>query len=228
MERSIVAGGIRHLRARFGWEERVTERFLSKDDWGDGAWQDEPDLVSWNHRGLSCLIVRHQHFGTLLGYVAVPTWHPFYGRSWGDIAVRVHGGLTYSGRGPAAIGFWIGFDAGHGFDYAPRMESELRRGMGSEWRDLSGLPQPFRPTYRDLEYIRGQVESLAEQIASAGRGISPRRANKARARRKREVRLALLVIASRRLRHFRSDWRLAVKLVSSLEPRARIPRSLRT
>lgn len=70
--------------------------------------------------------------------------------------LRAHGGITYSGHGFSVKlmtprnrrVWWFGFDTAHYGDFVPKMASELSR---------SG-------EYRDLEYVRKEVESLAEQL----------------------------------------------------------------
>ena len=51
------------------------------------------------------------------GYIGVPPEHPWFNRSYNDIDVDVHGGLTYSddhapGLEPDGY-WWIGFDTNH-------------------------------------------------------------------------------------------------------------------
>jgi hypothetical protein len=74
-----------------------------------------------------------------------------------DCLVDVHGGLTYSGAGIAEYGedsalWYFGFDCAHSGDLSPAMD---------------GLYPQFRicgETYRDIGYVRGEVESLAKQL----------------------------------------------------------------
>lgn len=136
----------------------------------DNIWDYEPDLLKWRDRetGLVCTIARMEgRSGHLCGYVSVPEIHPAFGKKvWGfgeeseydQIQLRVfgldvHGGITYSEKGlPRAIHdrigeVWtFGFDCAHAGDLRP------------EWPEDGG-------TYRHLEYVKAEVESLARQLA---------------------------------------------------------------
>jgi len=72
------------------------------------------------------------------------------------LAIDVHGGLTFSSDhcplgGPKNL-WWIGFDCGHAGDLAPHMFEKY-----PEWHQGDSV-------YRDAEYVKGEVESLAEQL----------------------------------------------------------------
>src|SRR5215471_8421807 len=146
--------------------------FPPKAEWGDGLWQGEDDRYEWRSvHGLACLIVRGPG-GALCGYVGVPASHPWHGRSYQEIDVSVHGGLTYSSgcqghichtplEGEAEV-WWLGFDCAHCFDLAPAMAALLRQiGRGDDFLDPT-------QTYKPVEYVRGEVERLAEQVRAAG------------------------------------------------------------
>jgi hypothetical protein len=81
------------------FEPNPTYWYTPKSEWGDGAWQDEPDKVEWrdDDTRLPCLIVRGPS-GALCGYVAVSPGHPWHGRDGGSIDVVVHGGITFADR----------------------------------------------------------------------------------------------------------------------------------
>jgi len=120
-------------------------------------WEKEPDKVEWEHCGFPCLILRHSEMKHLCGYVGLPQWHPFYGKRYREIenimgGVDVHGGLTFSEIGKEGSHWkegywWIGFDCAHLGDLVP------------------GLP-PLLPevgeVYRNIKYVRKEVEKLAE------------------------------------------------------------------
>ena len=157
-----------------------------------GPWWDEPDKIQWVDPAtdLDCLLVRNQ-MGVWCGYVGLPFDHPWSGAgSYDQLDVEVHGGLTFGpslcdedapeGRGICHVPFpgrpadvaWIGFDCGHGFDYAPALEAmydEIE--MVTPGGGLGGLlgVDPFHSVYRDEAYARGQVASLARQAADAVR-----------------------------------------------------------
>jgi hypothetical protein len=110
--------------------EVIRLREYDKREWGEGPWQTEPDRVQWSHAGFACLVIRNHLFGNWCGYVGVPEEHPYFGKSYDDVPVEVHGGLTYEGLCNEHIchapepGFpetvwWLGFDCGHAFDLLP-------------------------------------------------------------------------------------------------------------
>jgi hypothetical protein len=139
---------------------------IDKTKWGHGPWQHEPDRIEWRHLGLPCLIARNSGGGNLCGYVGVPPGHPWHGKDYSDLDnVDVHGGLTYS-RGCAEVGavchvpapgepdgiWWLGFDCAHSGDSRPG------------WADHFKFQEEYS-VYRDVEYVRREVERLAEQAA---------------------------------------------------------------
>ena len=148
-------------------------RTTDKTGWGDGPWMHEPDKRQWTDAAtrLPCLIVRGPS-GALCGYVGVAAGHPFFEREYNDVDVDVHGGLTFAetcADGPdpstgvchlAAPGepdhvWWLGFDSAHAFDLAPAFHSIL------------GASRDRKELYRDLSFVRTEVERLAQQIAAA-------------------------------------------------------------
>lgn len=88
--------------------------------------------------------------------------------------VDVHGGLTYSNEcqgsichtpreGEAEHLWWFGFDTAHHMDLVPSMaafEKDHEHNLG---------PRILRGEYRDLAYVRAEVEQLAAQLAAIGR-----------------------------------------------------------
>ena len=124
---------------------------------GPGPWVDEPDRVEWRAHGFVCL-VRRSPMGNLCGYVGVPPEHPWHGKSFEDIEAFAHGSLTYAG--PRADEpehrYWVGFDAGHAFDLVPELAK-----LGG------GLYEDGWSTYRDIEWMKAEVEQLAAQAAAA-------------------------------------------------------------
>lgn len=149
--------------------EIQTWNFVDKSEWKSrGEWDDEPDKAHWvdAHTGLDCLIHRGPS-GALCGYVGVPESHPLFGKDYDDADVSVHGGLTFSdrchgdenGRGichptnKAAneTVWWLGFDCAHAGDFCPSYQ-EYRFGCYD--------------TYKNFNYTKHEVESLARQLAS--------------------------------------------------------------
>lgn len=149
----------------------MAEWQLPKSEWGAGPWQDEPDRVEWRSHGLPCLIVRNMRVtGALCGYVGLPPGHPLHGVDYSDCPeFEVHGGLTYSNKctdhiyheplpGESKDIWWLGFDCGHHNDIAPRLNALIHISMGE------GRPHWEGESYRDINYVRGEVERLAAQL----------------------------------------------------------------
>lgn len=147
---------------------------LEKSDLPPGPWQDEPDREEWRSHGFPCLIVRGP-IGALCGYVAVEPGHPWHGKGYRDVDAEVHGSLTYAnacqedgeichvpGPGERADVWWLGFDCSHAYDKSPLMSSNYARSI------LGDEPGAYG-TYRDIAYVRGEVERLAEQAAAASK-----------------------------------------------------------
>lgn len=145
---------------------------IDKSSWGDGPWQSEPDRVEWRTAaGLLGLITRVPNSGILCGYVMVPPGHPLHGVTYHDAPVydlMAHGGITYSAScrdnvchvpapGEPDDVWWIGFDTGHAGDYMPGHEALFQRIGRLSWRE--------NDVYRDVVYVRAEVEQLAAQIA---------------------------------------------------------------
>lgn len=128
-------------------------------------WKTEPNRLEWEAHGFKCLIIRHNTMGHLCGYVALPSWHPYYGKGYDDIDLDVHGGLTFAqeGRKEARNGidweegyWWLGFDCAHSGDRQPGMEENFGE------NPISGS------TYRNIEYVKKETERLASQLTILG------------------------------------------------------------
>lgn len=94
------------------------------------------------------VIWRHPVFGTLNGYIGVKRRHPLYRNM--SINLSVHGGVTFTGKlneeGFKKKFWYIGFDTAHSWDYVPI----LNDGLSSH--------------YRDLGYVKQEVQKLLDQI----------------------------------------------------------------
>lgn len=157
-------------------------RTFDKSEWGSGPWDNEPDKLQWQDEatGLPCLIVRNCRVtGALCGYVGVVEGHPDFGKSYDDVEVEVHGGLTFAAfctesdneaehichipdPGEPTHVWWLGFDCSHGGDVSPQMDAHMRKtplgvmSYGADWQ----------PTYKALGYVKAEVTSLAAQLAA--------------------------------------------------------------
>lgn len=155
--------------------ETIEYRTVDKSKWGAGPWQDEPDKMQWQDEatGLPCLIVRAPWTGALCGYVGVPQGHPAYGQDYYSLNVDVHGGLTFADKcqtsqdeahgvchvpatGEPDNVWWLGFDCNHCGDFAPVLDA-MRATSNLQFSD---------ETYRDIEYVKNEVEQLALQLSN--------------------------------------------------------------
>lgn len=160
------------------------DHHIDKSTWPDGPWNAEPDRLEWRmseQPGYPLLIVRNDH-GALCGYVGVPPGHPAHGNKWnGEVALQleVHGGITYgdgcSGRichvpkpGEPDDVWWLGFDCGHAFDYMPGIKALVGTLPGYDKPPPYTDPPPgsWTERYRDIDYVRAEVEALAKQLAA--------------------------------------------------------------
>lgn len=154
----------------YKWDRnRLIRGWMPASQWPPGPWDDEPDKIQFQHEatGLPCLILRNGG-GALCGYVGVTREHPLYGVDYTEPDIEVHGGLTFAGRcggGPDAeqMGichvpgegeaddiWWLGFDCAHCYDLSPGMAS---------------LGLAHGEVYRDISYVRGEIDSLARQLS---------------------------------------------------------------
>lgn len=152
-----------------------TTPVIDKSTWGPGPWQSEPDRVDFVHAGFACFALRNDRLGHWCGYVGVPREHPAYGKGYDDVNVDFHGGLTYSRACSGQIChvpapgmpddvWWLGGDFAHLFDLSPGLRAMLRQCEAPD-RDRGDV-------YRDLAYVRGEIERLAEQLAVYSPGLN--------------------------------------------------------
>lgn len=140
--------------------EATTEYKADRTGWPSGAWDGEPDKLLWKHKGFDCMVVRNG-LGALCGYVGVQEGHPWFGQDYDNVKADAHGGLTYSDfcqghichPGPEKT-YWLGFDCAHSGDQVPG----VMKYDGFSRRD---------DQYRDLAYVKQEVNRLAEQAAEA-------------------------------------------------------------
>lgn len=153
--------------------ERKEYRYRDRSDWSKGPWDDEPDKIQWEDSatGFPCLMVRGPS-GAWCGYVGVPNGHVAYRAEYDNVGVQVHGGLTFAGPcqdnkdehgichipspGESDDVWWLGFDCSHGFDFTPEYEAIFR--------SVGAAAIVFKGEYRDVEYVKKEVEFLAEQL----------------------------------------------------------------
>jgi hypothetical protein len=116
--------------------------------------------------GLPAAVVIHPA-GHRCGYVGVPESSTHYEQHYDELAVQVHGGLTYSGGNDdypveRSDTWWFGFDCAHSQDQA---DPDL---MAAEYRKYHDrrISMTFRNVgvIRSLEFCIEQCESLAQQL----------------------------------------------------------------
>lgn len=125
----------------------------------------EGDTKEWvytcnNGIEFKCYIRRVPRSGHLCGYVHLTPDNDYFGYEYDQIPVNCHGGLTYASEHNNE---WvIGFDCAHYGDLQPfYTDMEIYGNDG---------------TYRDMEYLTNECESICEQIAYKSK--SHQRSNK--------------------------------------------------
>ena len=149
----------------------IEHNTIPKSEWGPGPWQEETDRLEWEYKGFPCLMVRDMHVtGAWCGYVALPPDHPQFEKDSDKVDVDVHGGLIYSDHcqgdichepkpGEPDNVWWVGFDCANGFDFSPMMEATMKMVLGKPSQFMNSFQ-----TYRDVEYVKKEVEDLADQL----------------------------------------------------------------
>ncbi len=151
-------------------QEDVDSHKVDRSGWTSGPWDLEPDRLDFEHNGIPCLMLRHPTNGNWCGHAAVAAGHPYHGKEYDDVQAEVHGGLTYANHCGGSIChvpkpgdpdevYWFGFDCSHCDDLSPGMR---RYGQLRAYE-----------VYRDMAYVRAEVERLAEQLLVAGGATMP-------------------------------------------------------
>jgi hypothetical protein len=149
----------------------IESHLYDKSSWPRGEWDSEPDRISWVDESSSyhCIMRRVKSSGHWCGYVAIPEGHPTYKQHYDYPNVVVHGGLTYADecKGDYLSGvchlensdeppiWWFGFDCHHADDLSP-----VGGSLGLIRKTLFGKER----TYRNVEYVKNEVISLAKQL----------------------------------------------------------------
>lgn len=124
-----------------------------------GPWKTEPHRVDFEHAGFHCLALRQPVLLHWCGYVGVPPSHPLYGKSYNDVQVSAHGGLTFSNHCHGDVChiasgedklYWFGFDCAHLGDLSPGMTKHSLHYMDE--------------SYRDIEWVKRSICQLAEEL----------------------------------------------------------------
>lgn len=137
---------------------------INKSNWADGPWKAEPDRATFRDEesGYVCVLQRSPNVGVWSGYVGMGENHPLFKEEGIPCGLlHVYGGITYCGFGddfrvslvdPGVTRWWVGFDCWHAGDIFPGC-----------WRvPLDAYPSDH--IYRDINYVRAEVKSLAKQL----------------------------------------------------------------
>ena len=147
-------------------------RDQSIEYFGEGEWNDEPDVLTFEHVGFKCLIKRimkqdgpdHIFGGHLCGYVEISPDH-LIAKLGFDFDSEVHGGITFS-EGDEN-NHLIGFDCCHSADILPSLELLKKQ---SNYFDHFPIPEHvkkygmFKALYRNMQYCIEQCKILAEEV----------------------------------------------------------------
>lgn len=146
-------------------KEQKTEFF------GEGLWVDEPDRVLFEHLGIECILRRviclepngYYFGGHICGYCILPLGHPLENKSFEDIDLSVHGGITYVEKFKNTDQTVIGFDCGHLGDLLPSMLKYRKE------KSLSENKIPYvgfiKENYKDMDYVMEECKKMAKQIS---------------------------------------------------------------
>lgn len=141
-----------------------TYNFIDKSKWGEGAWSNEPDKITWidNTTNLPCLILRN-NFGAWCGYVGISSGHPCFEVPHSKVRLVTNRELTFSSFA------WI-YDVG-GVSHPTEKDENTYWWLGFSCSDyekdlLPKMPSnPYcNPTYKTVEYVMEEVTKLANQL----------------------------------------------------------------
>ncbi len=160
--------------------------------WGYGEWVEEPDLITFDYEGYSCVVSRiganglvfnktlfnkffkteyvFQHFsGNFCGYVKILDNHSFYNALNKDDLISCHGGITFNEQ--CINDYWMGFDCGHSFDCIPAIEYFRKTHPEMiKLREIFPVPKGFEefslfnPEYRNVNFCIKECKSIVQQL----------------------------------------------------------------
>lgn len=132
--------------------------------------------------GQHLLVKQNPILGVYNGYVGVSKGNTFYGKHYSKDEelfrnIRVHGGVTYSGKGfdkDFKKEYWyIGFDTAHFGDEVPYLDVDIKEFIkmilkGEENKhvreSLLAIDMNEGQEFRDVKYVLNEVRELAEQL----------------------------------------------------------------
>lgn len=119
----------------------TTIKNILEEKYPDDLWDitDIPEcmvLRDYFDEGVRCLVLRSSFH--LCAYLGIPIDHPLANKSYDDIPLQCHGGLTFGDKGDGKIWpenwFWYGWDYGHCDDqsFYKGIAKEFE-GRGKKW-----------------------------------------------------------------------------------------------
>ena len=121
----------------------------------------EGDELQWDYTCGNGVIIHcsiHRNgVKALCGYITLTKDSSLYGVGYDEININAHGGLTYDGYDENE-NWVIGFDCSHYGDLTPYFL------LNEDSFFVSG-------TYRDMQYVKAQCESMAEQASVSSKSI---------------------------------------------------------
>jgi hypothetical protein len=126
----------------------------------------EGNSLEWNYTCsngviISCSIHRND-LKALCGYIFLTKDNSLYGVDYEHIDIHAHGGINYC-RYDENENWVIGFDCGHYGDLTPYFI------LGGEYDCEYDFGQDG--IYRDMEYVKSECESMAEQASVFSKSI---------------------------------------------------------
>ncbi len=123
----------------------------------------EGDSLQWSHTCnngvvIDCSIHRNG-VKALCGYITLTPDNSLYSIGYDELDLSVHGGLTYNSYDDNN-NWVIGFDCAHYQDLCPYFLLNEDSVFG------------LRGTYRDMEYVKSECESMAEQASVFSKSIA--------------------------------------------------------
>lgn len=139
-----------------------------EDEWEKAATDLESGTIvrDWYDEGLRIIIMRGP--GSFNAYIGIPESHPLAGFDYDDIPIKVHGGLTFCGKGKGSYptGFWwYGWDYSHAGDasfYRITSNSQWPYETGVEWT-IKDIKEDIREVIWDFKELIKLAERIKEK-----------------------------------------------------------------
>lgn len=144
----------------------MTTDLVLSDAWGDVVSADTGHVFLDRHEdGVRFVILRGPC--ALCAYVGIPESHPLAGKSYDDVPVDCHGGLTYGDMGTGKYlpsgWWWYGWDYCHSGDYAAYYDTSPLRGFDHS-NAIKWTPKAVESDAWDALWSFKKLVRLAEGI----------------------------------------------------------------